>query len=54
MDTIFINTENSKTSEPHRFRLFYRQIRLKKKQDNSFSKFIHILYVGKYKIKVQQ
>ena len=23
MDTIFINTENSKTSEPHRFRLYF-------------------------------
>ena len=23
MDTIFINTKNSKTSEPHRFRLYF-------------------------------
>ena len=23
MDTIFINTENSKTNEPHRFRLYF-------------------------------
>ena len=23
MDTIFINTENGKTSEPHRFRLYF-------------------------------
>ena len=23
MDTTFINTENSKTNEPHRFRLYY-------------------------------
>ena len=23
MDTIFINTENSKASEPHRFRLYF-------------------------------
>ena len=56
MDTIFINTENSKTNEPHRFRLykqinlFYKQIKSKKKQNNIFSKFVHILYVEKYKI----
>ena len=23
MDTIFINTENGKTNEPHRFRLYF-------------------------------
>ena len=23
MDTIFINTKNSKTTEPHRFRLYF-------------------------------
>ena len=23
MDTIFINTKNSKTSEPHRFRFYF-------------------------------
>ena len=23
MDTVFINTENDKTNEPHRFRLYF-------------------------------
>ena len=41
MDTIFINTENSETNESNRFRL---------KQNNSFSKFINLLHMGKYKI----
>ena len=54
MDTIFINTENAKTNESNRFRLYFtNKLDLgSKKKNNIFSKFVHILYVGKYKIKI--
>ena len=35
MDTIFINTKNSKTTEPHRFRL-YSSGKLDKYNNNKF------------------
>ena len=51
MDTILINTENSKTNEPHRFRFYFtNKLDLRRNNKNIFSKFVQILYEGKYKI----
>ena len=50
MDTIFINTENSKTNESHRFRLYFtNKLDLRRNKTISF----HVLYVEKYKIYLQ-
>ena len=37
MDTIFINSENSKTSEPHRLLLNFTDKRNLKRNDNYFA-----------------
>ena len=51
MDTTFINTKNSKATEPHRFRLYFTdKLDLRKKQDSSFSQFVNLLHMEKYKI----
>ena len=37
MDTIFINTENSKTNEPQRFRLYFtNKLDLRRRKNNTF------------------
>ena len=56
METIFKNSENSKTGEPHRFRLgLTDKLKLKDvKKDISFSQFEYLLHLEKHKIWVQQ
>ena len=53
METIFMNTENSKTNEPHKFVLNLSQ-RLDLRSSNTCcsSKCIYLLHVEKYKKKV--
>ena len=50
MDAVFINTENSKTNESHRFRLYFTNKLDLRRNNNIFRNFVHMLYVGKYKI----
>ena len=47
MDTILINTENAKTNESNRLRFYFTNKLDLRKKSNIFSKFVHILYVGK-------
>ena len=47
MDTIFINTENSKTNEPHRFRLYFtNKLNLKRNKTISLAN-LSIYYTWK-------
>ena len=48
METIFMNTENTKTNKPHKFVLNLSQ-RLYLRCSNCFLKFIYLLHVEKYK-----
>ena len=59
METIFMNTENSKTSEPHRFKLNSTDKRnlnpppppsppKKNKKKHDFSQFEHLLHLEKH------
>ena len=52
METIFINTENSKTNEPHRFKLdLTDKINLKSPNKNmALANFKYLLHLKKYKI----
>ena len=50
MNTIFINSENSKTSDPHRLLLnLTDKIDLRRKEIYYFIKSQYLLYMGKYK-----
>ena len=54
METIFMNTENSKTNEPHKFVLNLSQ-RLDLRSSNkhvAFQKFVYLLHLEKYKTAV--
>ena len=54
MDTIFMNTKNSKTNEPHRFRLdLTDKLNLKKRKKNMALAILSIYYTWK-NIKTQQ
>ena len=50
MKTIFMNTENSKTSEPHRFKLDLKDtFNLKDpKKKHGFSQFEYLLHLEKH------
>ena len=51
MERIFVNSEYSKTSEPHRFRLDFYQRKLiwKILKKHGFSKFDYLLHLEKHK-----
>ena len=51
METTFMNTENSKTSEPHKFALnLSKKIRVKKFESTCrSSKLVYLLQLKKYK-----
>ena len=55
METVFMNTENSKTNEPHIFKLDFTDKRnLKNPNKNmALAKFKYLLHLEKYKIKIQ-
>ena len=50
METIFMNTENSKTNEPHRFELdLTDKLNLKKSEEkHCFSQFKYLLHLEKH------
>ena len=56
METSFMNTENSKTSEPHRFKLdLTDKLNLKDpKKKHGFSQFEYLLHVEKHQVRIQQ
>ena len=56
METIFMNTENSKTSEQHRFKLDLTD-KLNLKNPNKkmvFSQLKYLLHLEKHQVKIQQ
>ena len=53
METIFMNTENSKTNEPHRFVLNLCQ-RLDSKSLNKHASLQNLLHLDKYKRTLQK
>ena len=53
METIFMNTENSKTNEPHRFVLNLSQ-RLDLKSLNNYASLQNLLHLEKYKRTLQR
>ena len=55
MGTILINTENSKTNEPHKFALNLSQ-RLDLRSSNKYysSKLVYLLHLDKYKTTAQK
>ena len=53
MKTIFMNTENSKTSEPHKSVLNLSQ-RLKLRGSNKHISLVYLLHVEKYKKTIQK
>ena len=56
METIFMNTENSKTSEQHRFKLDSTDKRnLKNPNKNMvFSQLKYLLHLEKHQVKIHQ
>ena len=55
METIFVNTENSKTSEPHRFKLdLTDKLNLKNPKKYGFSQFEYLLHLEKHQVRIQQ
>ena len=54
METIFMNTEKSKTSEPHRFKLDSTdKLNLQNpKKKHSFSQFEYLLHVQKHQVRI--
>ena len=53
MDTIFINTKQSKTTEPHKRRLYFTdKLDFRRKKTVALAKLIDLLHLGKYKIKI--
>ena len=56
METIFMNNKNSKTSEPHRFKLDLTDKRnLKKpKKTHDFIQFEFLLHLEKHQVRIQQ
>ena len=55
MHTIFMNSENSKTSEPHRFSLnLTDKLKLKDPKKNTTLTNLSIYYTWKNKIRIQQ
>ena len=55
MEAIFMNTENSKTNEPHKF-VFNLSVRLDFRSSITCcsSKLVYLLHVAKYKTTVQK
>ena len=48
-----MNTNNSKTSESNRFKLYFTdKLDFRGKKSNSFSKFVNILHTTKCKVRV--
>ena len=56
METIFMNTENSKTSEPNRFKLdLTDKINLKNPKKNmALALFKYLLHLEKHQVRIQQ
>ena len=53
METIFINTENSKTSEPNRFKLTDKRNLKDPKKKHDFSQFEYVLHLEKHQVGIQ-
>ena len=54
METILMNTEHSKTSEPHRFKLdLTDKINLKNPKKYGFSQFEYLLQLEKHQVRIQ-
>ena len=52
MDTIFINSENSKTNVPYRFKLdLTDKLNLKDLKKHGSSQFEHLLHVEKHQVR---
>ena len=50
-----MNTENSKTSEPHRFKLdFTDKLNVKNRKKYGFSQFEYLLHLKKHQVRIQQ
>ena len=55
METIFLNSKNSKTSEHHRFKLnLTDKLNLKDPKKHDFSQFDNILHLEKHQVRMQQ
>ena len=55
MKTIFMNTENSKASEPHRFKLdLTDKLNLKNQKKYGFSQFEYLLHLEKHQVRIQK
>ena len=53
METILINSENSKTSESHRFKLdLTDKVNLKNPKKHSFSQFDYLLHLEKHQASI--
>ena len=56
METIFMSTENSKTNEPHRFKLDLTD-KLNLKNPNkkmAFEQFEYLLHLEKHQVRIQK
>ena len=50
-----MNTDNSETSEPHRFKLeLTDKLNLKDPKKHSFSQIEYLLHMEKHQVKIQQ
>ena len=54
METIFLNTEKSKTNEPHKFVLNLSLLTLRSSNKHVALHNMYLLYVEKYKTTVQK
>ena len=55
METIFMNIENSKTSEPHVFKLdLTDKLNLKNAKRHGFTQFKYLLHLEKHQVRIQQ
>ena len=55
METIFMNSENSKTSESRRFKLdLTGKLNLRDPKKHVFSQFEYLLHLEKHQIRIQQ
>ena len=55
METIFMNSENSKTSKSHRFKLdLTDKLNLKNPKKHGFSQFEYLLHLKKHQVRIQQ
>ena len=55
MESIFMNSKNGKTSEPHRFKFdLTDKLNLKNPNKCGFSKFEYLLHLEKHQVRIQQ